>query len=185
MKSRAIVNEGGKMSALENAALTTKIKSVFILDERIDASGINVDTVEQGEVYLRGRVPSDVQARLAEDLARLNGARAVVNELSYDTDVEVTPEEAPAAAGVYGRITTSPGAPELDRSPVEMRIKDALDADPRVNAHLLKVERLEEGIVVLKGRQGTVGQRDAALEAASAVEDVEGVIDEIEIQPAY
>jgi osmotically-inducible protein OsmY len=173
------------MSVLDNVALTAKIKSAFILDERIDAGGINVDTVGQGEVHLRGRVPSDVQARLAEDIARLNGARSVLNKLAFDEDIEVTAEESPAAAGAYGRVTTPPGAPEMDQSPLMMRIQDALDADPRVNAHLLRVERTEEGIIVLRGRQGTVGQRDAALEAADAVEGVEGVIDEIEIQPAY
>lgn len=172
------------MSTLENVALTTKIKGVFMMDERIDASGIDVDTLGQKEVHLRGEVPNSVQAKLAEDLARLNGARAVVNELKYDEVVETTPDESPAAAGMYGRVTTPEGAPE-GGPPLETLILDALARDDRVNAHLLKAELMEDGIVRLYGRQGTVQQRDAALEAARQVPGVNGVLDDIEIQPAY
>jgi osmotically-inducible protein OsmY len=172
------------MSLLENVALSTKIKGVYILDERVDASGIDVDTVGQGEVHLRGRVPTNVQAKLAEDLARLNGAHSVVNELAYEETIEVTAEESPAAAGVFGQVTTPAGAPESGPS-LKTRIEDALDADDRVNAHLLRVEIMEDGLVALHGRQGTVQQRDAALEAARGVGGVSGVVDDIEIQPAY
>jgi osmotically-inducible protein OsmY len=172
------------MSLLENVALSTKIKGILIMDERIDASGIDVDTVGQGEVHLRGRVPNNVQAKLAEDLARLNGAHSVVNELAYADTIEVTAEENPVAAGAFGQVTTSEGAPDAG-PPLELRIRDALAADDRVNAFLLRVEILEDGLVALHGRQGTVQQRDAALEAARAVEGVEGVVDDIEIQPAY
>ena len=172
------------MSLLENIALTTKIKGVFIMDERIDATGIDVDTLGQGEVHLRGRVPNNVQFQLAEDLARLNGAHSVVNELDFDEVIETTPDENPVAAGVYGQVTTPEGAPEAGPT-LTMRIMDALDADDRVNAHLLRVELMEDGIVTLHGRQGTVQQRDAALEVARGIEGVAGVLDNIEIQPAY
>ena len=173
------------MGTLENVALTAKIKGAFILDERIDATGINVDTVGQGEVHLRGRVPSDVQMRLAEDIARLNGAHTVVNELTFERDIEVSAEESPAAAGVFGTVTTPVGAPETGLKPLDKRVMDALAADPRVNAHLIQMEELEDGFITLRGRQGTVQQRDAALEVARGVEGVSGVVDEIEIQPAY
>ena len=172
------------MSLLENIALSTKIKGIFIMDERIDAAGIDVDTVGQGEVHLRGRVPTNVQAKLAEDIAGLNGAHSVVNELDFDEIVETTPEENPIAAGVFGHVTTPEGAPE-GGPPLTQQIMDALDADDRVNGHLLRVEIMEDGIVTLHGRQGTVQQRDAALEVARGVPGVAGVLDNIEIQPAY
>ena len=172
------------MSLLENIALTTKIKGIFIMDERIDAAGIDVDTVGQGEVHLRGKVPTNVQARLAEDLARLNGAHTVVNELDFPEIVETTPEENPVAAGVYGQVTTPEGAPEVGPL-LSVQVMDALDADDRVNARLLRVEVMEDGIVTLHGRQGTVQQRDAALEVARSVPGVNGVLDNMEIQPAY
>lgn len=172
------------MGTLENVALSTKLKAIYMMDERIDAGGIDVDTIGQFEVHLRGRVPSDVQAKLAEDIAKLNGAHSVVNELAYDRDIEITADVSPAAAGVYGRVTTSEGGPETGL-PVVLRVQDALAADDRVNAHLLKVELLDDGMVALSGRQGTVQQREAALDVASQVEGVTGVVDEIEIQPAY
>jgi osmotically-inducible protein OsmY len=173
------------MSTLENIAISTKIKGILILDERIDSGGIDVDTLGQGEVHLRGKVPNNVQAKLAEDLARLNGAHTVVNELAYAETITVSAEVAPAAAGVFGHVTTPEGAPSTGLPPLEMRIKDALAADSRVNAHLLKVEALEDGLIALSGRQGTVQQRDAAMEVARSVEGVSAVADEIEIQPAY
>ncbi len=173
------------MSVLDNVALTTKIKAALIFDERIDSSGIDVDTVGQGEVHLKGRTPSDVQAKLAEDLAKLNGAHTVVNELTWDRVVEVNAEDSPAAAGAYGGVTTSAGAPSTGLQPLPMRVMDALDADPRVNAYLLTVEPRESGMIALTGRQGTVQERDAALEVARAVEGVGLVVDEIGIQPAY
>jgi osmotically-inducible protein OsmY len=81
-------------------------------------------------------------------------------------------------------VTTPEGAPE-EGEPLLTRIMDALDRDSRVNAHILRAEILEDGIIALRGRQGTVQQRDAAMEVARGVAGVSGVVDEIEIQPAY
>jgi hyperosmotically inducible protein len=68
------------MSVVADAALTGKVKAALLLDERIGATGINVNTVD-GVVTLEGTVPSAVQRTLAEDIAVLQGAHEVQNRL--------------------------------------------------------------------------------------------------------
>jgi mycothiol synthase len=168
-----------KVGLIEDAAITGKVKAALLMDERIGATGINVNTVDE-VVTLEGAVPSEVQRHLAEDLALLHGARAVRNLL------EVTGEPIAAAAGATGsrvRVTTPPGAPPRQGSDLERMVKRALAEDRRVNEHLLDVQ-VENETVTLSGRQGTVDARDAAIETATHVPGVAGVVDEIEIMPA-
>ncbi|MCC6444619.1 MAG: BON domain-containing protein [Armatimonadetes bacterium] len=53
---------------------------------------------------------------------------------------------------------------------LEQSVREALDADPRVNANLVLV-RIENGIAYLTGRQETVDARDAATEIVAHIPD--------------
>lgn len=70
--------------AASDAALTTKIKSKMTLDDTIEASRIDVDTVD-GVVTLSGRVDLPQQRERAVQLAReTEGVTSVVDRLTID-----------------------------------------------------------------------------------------------------
>ena len=67
--------------ALENGAITAKIKSKMTLDDTIDALKINVDTANR-VVTLTGTVDNEAQRQRALQLAReTDGVREVVDRL--------------------------------------------------------------------------------------------------------
>ena len=55
---------------LQNLAFAQKIKATIMTDDRIDASGIVVDCLGPGELFLHGRVNSDEEKELAESITR-------------------------------------------------------------------------------------------------------------------
>ena len=68
-------------NALENGALTTKIKSKMALDDSVKALNIDVDTVD-GVVTLTGTVHSEAERTRAVQLAReTNGVKSVNDRL--------------------------------------------------------------------------------------------------------
>lgn len=79
---RAAAAANQAKDALEDGALTAKIKSKMALDDTIRASRINVDTVDR-VVTLTGIVETEAQRQRALQLAReTNGVRKVVDRLS-------------------------------------------------------------------------------------------------------
>lgn len=68
-------------------------------------------------------------------------------------------------------------------SALEKAVLAALDADPRVNASLIRV-RVESGEVYLAGRQDNEAAREAAIEVAAHVPGVLAVIPDIEVLPS-
>jgi BON domain len=77
------VAEGANQAehALENGALTTKIKSKMALDDSVKALNINVDTAD-GVVTLTGTVHSEAERTRAVQLAReTDGVKSVTDRL--------------------------------------------------------------------------------------------------------
>jgi hyperosmotically inducible protein len=176
-----MLQEDDAMGVLDDAILTGKVKAALLLDERIGATGINVNTVD-GEVTLEGTVDSEIQCSLAEDIAVLKGAHSVRNLLDVTGNANSL-TLGPIAEGAFGRVTTPPGAPPTDHADLEEEVRHALAADRRVNARLLDV-RVENNTVFLAGRQGDVDAHHAAVETAAHVPGVVAVEDDVEIMPA-
>ena len=63
-------SEPSESQKLQNLAFAQKIKATIMTDDRIDASGIVVDCLGPGELFLHGRVNSDEEKELAESIAR-------------------------------------------------------------------------------------------------------------------
>ena len=63
-------SEPSDSQKLQNLAFAQKIKAMIMTDERIDASGIVVECLEPGQLFLHGRVNSDEEKELAESIAR-------------------------------------------------------------------------------------------------------------------
>ena len=163
---------------LGNAVMTARIKADLLTE--LGASHVNVDSAND-VVTLRGSVPYADFAEAAEELARQHGAHHVINELQV----------VPSAAGrpdLYLQdlpgVTTPEGAPEAAATPsLEELVREALEADPRVNAYVIIV-RVEDGMAYLTGRQDTVQARDATTEVAAHVLGIRGVANDIEIMPS-
>lgn len=171
-------NPHRRSGVLENAALTAGIKADLITE--LGAGDVNVDS-SGGVVTLRGTVPYDDFRQEAEHLARRHGAHRVINELKIDPNAPARP--APVTDGFAG-VTTPEGAPEVERlRSLEEQVREALEADPRVNAYLVIV-RVEEGVVYLTGRQDTVQASDAATEIVAHIPGVLGVSNDLEIMPS-
>jgi osmotically-inducible protein OsmY len=169
------------VGVIEDAGITGRVKTALLMDERIGALGISVNTVDH-VVTLEGAVASEVQRQLAEDVAYLHGAREVRNLLAV-TGEPIARAPDPAATRLGAAVTTPAGAPLDDQPSLEERVRRALAEDRRVNEHLLSVA-VEENTVILAGRQGTIDAHDAAVETAVHVPGVAAVEDEIEIMPA-
>ncbi len=72
--------------ALDDGALTAKIKAKMALDDTVKALDINVDT-RDGAVTVRGKVRSAAERDRALQLAReTNGVRRVVDQLTIEID---------------------------------------------------------------------------------------------------
>jgi hyperosmotically inducible protein len=76
---KVAVGASAAQRALENAALTAKIKSKMALDDTIKASEINVDTAD-GVVTLTGTVRSEAERTRALQLARETTGVTKVND---------------------------------------------------------------------------------------------------------
>ena len=69
------------VGALDDATVTAKVKAALLATDGISSSDISVET-EQGRVILTGRVPDQMQAERAEDVAEgVEGVLAVENRI--------------------------------------------------------------------------------------------------------
>lgn len=66
---------------VDDAVITTKVKSALLADPDVSGLAINVDTYK-GQVTLTGNVKSGAQIKRAEDIARsMKGVTSVKNNL--------------------------------------------------------------------------------------------------------
>jgi osmotically-inducible protein OsmY len=168
------------MDVLADGALAFKIKAALIADERIGGGGVHVD-VTDGVATLTGSVRLEVQRDLAERIALGSGARHVVSRLEitepgYEPPIGIIPEDAP-------RVTTSAGATPVSGDGPADAVRAALAADDRVNEHLIVVE-VENGIARLTGRQDNDAARAAAIEIATHVPGILGIVNELNTLPS-
>jgi osmotically-inducible protein OsmY len=168
------------MDVLSDAMLTARVKTALILDPRIGAGRIDVDTTD-GTVTLRGTAPNSAVVQLAEAVARGSGADRVVNKLVIDSPVAGQPET--FIPSDFPGVTTPEGAPPGPSVSLEAAVEAALAADRRVNAYLVHV-RIEDGTAYLEGRQETVMARAAAGEVAAHVPGIAAVVNDIEVIPS-
>ncbi len=70
--------------AVDDAVITTTVKTEFLADSRVRGLDIDVDT-NKGVVELNGSVGSEAESKRAEDIAsRVNGVVGVKNRLVVD-----------------------------------------------------------------------------------------------------
>lgn len=129
-------------------------------DPVVNSSQIGV-SVRQGTVVLSGHVPNFDEKRAAETAAgRVEGVKAVVNQITIDRPGRPESPDETIAGRVYARLSAIPSVP-LDR----IRII------------------VEDGVVTLRGDLDWQYQRDAIESSLRPLHCIRVLLNEIEIRP--
>jgi hyperosmotically inducible protein len=149
---------------VDDAAITTKVKSALIANPVAQAHQIEVETF-RGVVQLSGFVDSAKERETAQMVAaHVAGVKSVHNNLEVRTE--------PHTAGAA-----------LDDSVVTTRVKGALVANPVTKARQINVATAD-GIVQLSGFVDSAAEKSTATEVARSVPGVRLVQNDLETKPA-
>jgi osmotically-inducible protein OsmY len=141
------------------------VEATLLLTGNLDASGIDTD-VDNGQVTLRGKVETDIDKALAQELAL--GVEGVI--------------------GVENMLTVfSPGDNEngaiqrkLTDEKVATVVKNRLMLAPNVTSTDINVDSTK-GVVVLQGKVKNDAEKQRATEIATKASDVEKVVNKLSI----
>ena len=100
-------------NAVDNAALTTKVKTALLADELVKGTQINVDS-NNGVVTLSGAVDSPAHMQKAEQIAKgVSGVTRVQNNLNAPTTT--TTSSTPPPSTVASSPATPPSSMTADK----------------------------------------------------------------------
>ncbi|GAA0854446.1 BON domain-containing protein [Aliiglaciecola litoralis] len=150
----------------KDAWIDGKAETTLMFNGNLDAFDINTD-VKQGVITLTGKVDTEVDRALAEELMlSLDGVEGVDNQLSVEGDTE--------------RSDTAIIMQNLKDSKVESVVKTRLLFESEVSGTDIEVE-VEEGIVTLTGKVDSNAERDLAVSIAKKTSDVKDVVSNLTI----
>jgi osmotically-inducible protein OsmY len=139
--------------------LTTKAKIALLTTDGIAVTGVNVDTVD-GNVTLHGKVKTQAEKEKATlAVQSVDGVKNVSNLL------QVVPDAFKAAVKASDTV-------------IKDGVETALKSDKRVEG--VKVASVNNGVVLLAGKTGTLSEKLRAIELAWNVGGVSRVASEIE-----
>jgi len=159
----------GAMTGIEDARITARIETMFLLNEHLSPFNINT-TTENGVVTLTGSVADEVQRDLAADLANeVEGVKDVVNNiLVVDTALPRPPKRS------WRQIVT-------DRT-ISAHIRSRLLYHKHFRAMKLDV-KCHNNAVTLSGVVGTADQKAAIGRIAEETRGVEKVHNNLTVRP--
>lgn len=147
------------LAAANDVWLTTRAKIALLTADGVSVTDVDVDTVD-GAVTLHGKVKTDAEKEKATLAVRsVDGVKSVRNLL------QVVPD------GVKGAVKASDEG-------IKDGVETALKSDKRVEG--VKVASVNNGVVLLSGKAGTLAERLRAIELAWNVGGVSRVASEIE-----
>ncbi|WP_199611069.1 BON domain-containing protein [Flocculibacter collagenilyticus] len=148
-----------------DAWIDGKAETTLLLNTNLNSFDINTD-VKDGKVYLTGKVESDVDKALAEELIEgLDGVKSVENNLTVLNN---------------NKDKKSDFVQSLTDSKVTTVVKTRLLLDSNVSGTGIDVSS-NKGIVILKGEVNSSAERDLAVTIAENTNDVKRVIDKINV----
>jgi len=148
-------------AAISDPWITTKAKIALLTTEHLDATDIDVDTIN-GRVTLHGKVPTAAEKAKATSVAdAVEGVDAVQNLL------QVVPESARARVDDTDAL-------------IETRVQDALDDAPGMNDSDIDVVSVNRGVVLLGGKAATMNAHLQAIATTSRVRGVREVRTEVQ-----
>ncbi len=144
-----------------DAWIDGKAETILLMNTNLNSFDINTD-VKDGVVILTGKVESDIERELAQELVEnLDGVRDVDNELTV-----LNKDDSFGTAMLDAKVATV----------IETRYL----LDSEVSAMDIDIEA-ENGVVKLSGMVSTDAEHDLAIAIAENTDDVKRVIDELEI----
>lgn len=144
-----------------DAWITTKTKLVLLTTEGINATAVNVDTVN-GQVTLHGKVRSADEKEKAEAAVRkIGGVQGVRNLLQ----IVATQHE---------------NTVQASDNDIKTHVEKALQADPSLKDSSISVQSVNNGVVLLAGTAKTMTDHLSAVEVAASVPGVRRVASEIQ-----
>lgn len=147
---------------IDDATITTKVKSALLADADVKGFDIKVET-RKGEVQLSGFVDNQSQIDRAITITRgVEGVKNVDNKMSLKT-------------------TDTTVGEKIDDGIITTKVKAELIAEPGLNStDISTVTR--DGVVQLSGFVDNQAQIDRAGEIARGVEGVKSVVNELSIK---
>jgi hyperosmotically inducible periplasmic protein len=148
---------------IDDATITTKVKTAFLTDNYVKGLDIKVET-RKGEVQLSGYVDSQQQIDKAVAIAKgIEGVKNVDNKMMV--------KGAEASVGE-----------KIDDTIITTKVKAGLTGDSSImNSTDIAVET-QEGEVQLSGHVNDQAQMDRAVEIARGVEGVKNVVNKMSIK---
>lgn len=151
----------------KDAWIDGKAESTLLLNTNLNSFDINTD-VKDGTVTLTGKVDSEIDKALAEELVEnLEGVKEIDNEITVynENESEDKPNKMLSA---------------LQDSKVASVVKTRLLMESEVGGTDIDVDS-KSGVVILQGQVKTKAEQDLAIAIAKNTNDVKEVIDNIEI----
>jgi len=145
---------------MSDAWITTKVKVALLTTEGVSGTKLNVDTVD-GRVTLYGTVPNAAEKTKAGQVARsIQGTTDVRNLL---------------------QVVSAPAKPavEISDAIIKKNVSAVLESDAALADGTIKVQSVDNGVVLLSGSADTLSDHLRALEDASRIDGVRRVASNI------
>lgn len=154
------------MRKVEDATLTSKVKSQLLWNSNTSGLDINVDT-RNGIVTLNGKVDTDTEAQLAEQIARNTGdVLGVKNNLGISGKQVSTEDKIARKSREAGQ--------QINDSWITTKVKAALMYNRNVDGSDIDVDT-KNGVVRLRGKIDSDFEREQAVSIASGIKGVKNV----------
>lgn len=165
-----VVLAGCNSQAVDDTAITTKVKSKLATDSETSAMKISVDT-KNGVVTLSGTVDADTEKKKAEQLARnTDGVKQVANNIKVEPD-------SMGASNSGGDASKDLGETMSDAA-ILAKVKAKLVADGITGTDV----DVANGAVVLKGQVEDAREKAKAEEIAKNTDGVREVKNQLSVK---
>lgn len=156
-------------AAMDDTAITAKVKERLSSDDRLQTATIAVET-NNGVVTLSGSAPTAEARSAAEELARnVAEVQGIDNKIAAPGTMDDMTAKAEGAADKLGQSAAD--------ATITTKVKAQFAADDQVKATAIKVDT-DQGVVTLKGEVASSQARQRALDIARKVDGVKSVDDD-------
>lgn len=167
---------GAQASSWENeskdAWIDGKAETVLLMNTNLNNFDINTD-VKNGKVMLTGKVNSDVDKELAEELVlSLDGVTDVENSLTVVKNTDMKKHDS--------KMMSNDTESDLTDAKITTVITTRYLFDSEVGGTDIDVDT-DNGVVTLKGSVESDAEKQLAMEIAKNAEDVREVVDELTV----
>ncbi|MDB5972655.1 MAG: hypothetical protein JWQ90_5105 [Hydrocarboniphaga sp.] len=156
-------------AAMDDTAITAKVKQRLMSDERMETAKIDIET-NNGVVTLSGSAPSADAKHAAEELARnVAEVQGIDNRIAAPGAMDDMSAKAENAADQVGST--------ISDATITTKVKAQFAADDVVKATAIKVDT-DKGVVTLKGEVASAEAHKRAVDITRRIDGVKSVDDD-------